>query len=88
MVDEKTRILNRLSGRLKLYFPQALEWFGSADSQLLWHFLERWPDLESVRKVRRSTLEAFLGAARQATACAVGRCTVVRRSDGDSGHAR
>jgi transposase len=60
IVDEKTRCLNRLTQRLKLYFPQVLSWFGSVDSLLVWRFLEQWPDLESLRKARRSTLRAFL----------------------------
>ena len=46
--------------RLKLYFPQVLSWFGSVDSLLAWRFLERWPDLASLRTARRSTLRAFL----------------------------
>lgn len=60
LVDEKTRLLNRLTQRLKLYFPQALSWFASADSLLLWKFLEQWPDLETLRKVQRSRLKTFL----------------------------
>jgi transposase len=60
LVDEKTRCLNRLTQRLKLYFPQTLSWFGSVDSLLLWQFLEQWPDLEALRKVRRSRLKTFL----------------------------
>jgi transposase len=65
IVDEKTRCLLRLTQRLKMYFPQVLCWFGSADSTLLWQFLERWPDLKSLRRARRSTLEAFLNADRR-----------------------
>src|SRR4030095_3871700 len=60
IVDEKTRCLNRLTQRLKMYFPQVLSWFGSVDSLLIWRFLEQWPDLESLRKARRGTLRAFL----------------------------
>jgi transposase len=60
VVDEKTRCLNRLTHRLKMYYPQVLGWFGSVDSVLVWRFLEQWPDLESLRKARRSTLKAFL----------------------------
>jgi transposase len=60
VVDEKTRCLNRLTQRLKLYFPQVLSWFGGADSVWLWKFLGQWPDLETLRKVRRSTLKTFL----------------------------
>jgi hypothetical protein len=60
MVDEKTRGLNRLTQRLKMYFPQVLSWFGAADSVSVWRFLEQWPDLASLRKARRSTLQRFL----------------------------
>lgn len=60
IVDEKTGWLNRLTQRLKMYFPQALSWFGSADSVLFWRFLEQWPDLETLRKARHSALKAFL----------------------------
>lgn len=60
IVDEKTGWVNRLTQRLKMYFPQALSWFGSADSLSLWRFLEQWPDLESLRKAQRSALKAFL----------------------------
>jgi transposase len=68
LVDEKTRCLNRLTQRLKLYFPQALSWFGSVDSLLLWKFLEQWPDLQALRKARRGRLETFLQADRRHTA--------------------
>jgi len=60
MVDEKTRCLNRLTQRLKMYFPQVLCWFGSVDSVLVWRFLEQWPHLEALRKARRSTLKTLL----------------------------
>src|ERR1700712_4549261 len=35
LVDHKTALVNQLTGRLKLYFPQTLSWFTSADSVLL-----------------------------------------------------
>ena len=60
MVNEKTRALNRLTQRLKMYFPQVLSWFGSVDSVLVWRLLEQWPDLDSLRKARRSKLKSFL----------------------------
>ena len=68
LVDEKTRCLNRLTQRLKRYFPQALSWFTSVDSLLLWKFLQQWPDLEALRKVRRSKLQAFLKRDRRCSA--------------------
>jgi hypothetical protein len=43
-VNEKTRCLNRLIQRLKMYFPQVMCWFGSVDSVLVCRFLEQWPD--------------------------------------------
>lgn len=60
LVDHKTALLNQLTGRLKLYFPQMLSWFGSADSGLLWRVLEQWPDLESLQKAGRRKLKALL----------------------------
>jgi transposase len=66
-VDQKTGLLNQLTGRLKLYFPQILNWFSSVDSPLVWRFLERWPDLQSAQKVSRQKLKAFL--ARDARSC-------------------
>ncbi len=66
-VDQKTGLLNQLTGRLKSYFPQILKWFPSADSALAWRFLERWPDLQSVQKVSRQRLKTFL--TRDARSC-------------------
>lgn len=60
LVDHKTALLNQLTGRLKLYFPQLLSWFASADSALLWGLLERWPDLEALQQAPRRKLKAFL----------------------------
>ena len=59
-VDQRTGLLNQLTARLKLYFPQILKWFLSIDSTLAWRFLERWPDLESAQKAPRQKLKAFL----------------------------
>ena len=60
LVEEKTRGLKQLTSRLKLSFPQVLSGFGGVDSLSLWKFLERWPDLETLRKARRSALPTFL----------------------------
>lgn len=59
LVDEKTRMKNRLTDRLKLYFPQVLKWFDDVDTALVEAFLKRWPTLEKLQKARRSTLETF-----------------------------
>ena len=61
LVDEKTAQINRLIGYLKIYFPQMLEWFGTLDSKLVCDFLERWPSLEELKKVRPAELRKFFG---------------------------
>ena len=58
-VDQRTGLLNQLTGRLKLYFPQILRWFPTSDSILMWQFLEHWPDLQSAQKASRQKLKAF-----------------------------
>ena len=68
LVDQKTSCLQQLTQRLKLYFPQALAWFGSADSVLLWRVLEQWPDLEALREADSGQLKSFLERDRR---CAV-----------------
>jgi transposase len=68
LVDQKTCCLQQLGQRLKLYFPQALTWFGSAESVLLWKVLEQWPDLETLRKVDSGRLKSFLESDRRCSA--------------------
>lgn len=62
LVDHKTALLNQLTGRLKLYFPQLLTWFASADSLLLWRLLQQWPELQALQKVPPRKLKAFVAA--------------------------
>jgi transposase len=59
LVDEGTRLTNRLSSTLKQYFPQALEWFERRDTILFCDFITRWPTLTQVKRARRATLEMF-----------------------------
>lgn len=59
LVNEKTRQGNRLTAKLKLYFPQILTWFDEVDSALVGAFLERWPTLEALQKARQATLRSF-----------------------------
>ena len=47
LVDDQTRITNRLTSALKNYFPQPLQWFDEKDSLLFCDFLQRWPTLKS-----------------------------------------
>jgi len=59
LVNERIRFSQRLNSHLKLYFPQVLNWFCDMSSQIAEHFLERWPTLEAVQKVKAKTLERF-----------------------------
>lgn len=62
VVGDRTRISNRMTALLKLYFPQVLEWFDDIRTALVCDFLLQWPTLEKVKKVRRTTLEKFFRA--------------------------
>ncbi len=59
LVDDQTRLTNRLTSALKNYFPQALEWFADKASLLFCDFLARWPTVKTARQARRATLERF-----------------------------
>ena len=59
-VEEKKRHGNRLSARLKVYFPQLLNWFEDIGAAPVLDLLARWPKLEQLQKAQRRTLEAFL----------------------------
>ena len=59
-VEEKKRHGNRLSARLKVYFPQVLTWFDDIGAAPVLDLLARWPSLERLLKAKHKTLEAFL----------------------------
>jgi transposase len=59
LVEEKTAQLNRLTGYLKVYFPQMLEWFAKLDSNLVCDLLERWPSLEELQTVSPGEVKKF-----------------------------
>jgi len=58
-VDERTRQSNRLVDCLKLYFPQAVQWFDDLTSPLVGDLLERWPGLEQLQRAHPGTLHKF-----------------------------
>lgn len=62
LVDDRTRLSNRMTALLKGYFPQVFEWFCDIRTTLVCDFLLRWPTLESLRRVRRETLARFFRA--------------------------
>ena len=59
LVNDQTRITNRLTSTLKNYYPQALEWFADKTSIVFCDFLARWPTPKAARAARRTTLKRF-----------------------------
>jgi transposase len=62
LVSDQTRISNRLTALLKGYFPQILAWFPDIRTTLVCDFLLRWPSLDALKGVRRTTLKKFFCA--------------------------
>src|SRR5207344_2883772 len=60
LVDDKTRLTNRLGYALKQYFPQALDWFEHTDTIVFCDFLQRWPTLTQIKRARAASIRAFL----------------------------
>lgn len=60
LVNDRTRISNRMTALLKSYFPQVLQWFDDICTTLVCDFLASWPTLEAIKKVKQATLEKFL----------------------------
>ena len=62
LVGDRTRFSNRLTSLLKCYFPQVLAWFPELTTVLVCDFLLRWPALERMQGVKRTTLLNFFRA--------------------------
>lgn len=62
LVGDQTRISNRLTALLKGYFPQVLAWFPDIRTALVCDFLLRWPSLDALKGVHRTTLLKFFRA--------------------------
>lgn len=62
LVDDRTRLSNRLRDALKLYFPQALEWGGPLTKPMSWAFLVKWSTLQDLQKVNKKKLLNFFYA--------------------------
>jgi transposase len=62
LVNDRTRLSNRLTALLKAYFPQVLQWFDDIRTTLGCDVLLRWPTLEALQKVRPAPLEKFFHA--------------------------
>jgi transposase len=59
LVGDRTRLSNRMTSLLKCYFPQVLSWFPDLSTVLVCDFLLRWPALERLRGVKRTSLLHF-----------------------------
>jgi transposase len=59
LVNQTTRLTNRLTSHLKNYYPQALEWAGELNTRQACDFLKRWPTLEALQQTRPATLRKF-----------------------------
>ena len=60
LVNDRTRLSNRLTALLKGYFPQVLDWFEDIRTQLVCDFLARWPQLSLLQRARSATINQFL----------------------------
>lgn len=58
-VGDRVRITNRITSALKNYYPQPLQWFESKSTAVFCDFLERWPTLDSLARVRTTSFERF-----------------------------
>ena len=59
LINDRTRVSNRLTALLKGYFPQVLDWFEDIRTRLVCDFLERWPELSTLQRARPATLNQF-----------------------------
>ncbi|HEX2165657.1 MAG TPA: IS110 family transposase [Longimicrobiales bacterium] len=59
LVDQRTRHVQRLTDRLKTYYPHALRWAGALTTMQACDFLERWPTLGAIQKARSSAIREF-----------------------------
>lgn len=59
LVDRRTQVLNQLTRLLRAYYPQALALVGDLDTELAVDFLDRWPDLLTLKTVKPGVLKRF-----------------------------
>jgi hypothetical protein len=57
-VDRRTQLLNQLTSLLKSYYPQALQLVENLNTELAVQFLNRWPDLLSLKTARPATVRS------------------------------
>jgi hypothetical protein len=59
IVDRRTQALNQTTSLLKSYYPQALELAGNLNTDMALDFLDRWPDLLSLKAAKPATVKRF-----------------------------
>jgi transposase len=59
LVNNRTRVTNRITSLLKEYYPQAVSWAGDLKSLMACEFLQRWPTLSAIKAARPDTLRKF-----------------------------
>jgi len=59
LVDQRTQHVQRVTDRLKTYYPQALRWAGALITAQACDLLERWPTLQAIQSARPSAIRAF-----------------------------
>jgi transposase len=60
LIDRRTLLTNQLTSLLKNYYPQALSLVGDVlYAPLALDFLDRWPELEELKRARPQTLRGF-----------------------------
>ena len=64
LVEDKRRFVNRLINTLKQYYPQPLEWFSHRGSALFCDLIIRWPNLQTLKRARTSTIRSFFETVR------------------------
>ncbi|NQY63574.1 MAG: IS110 family transposase [Alteromonadaceae bacterium] len=58
-VDEKVKIVSRLTAALKNYYPLMLDVFTDLDTILFCDFVERWPNLSKLKDAKQEKLSSF-----------------------------
>jgi len=59
LVDRRTQLILQVQSLLKTYYPQALEVAGDLKSDVAPAFLNRWPDLISLKAAKPATIKRF-----------------------------
>ena len=62
LVDDRCRLINRLTYALKEYFPQVVRWFRDKHTDVFIDFVTRWPTLDAAKRAHRDTIVEFFHA--------------------------